>query len=115
MKDAHHLTDEFDKAVMNSETLTDEMKELLFDIVGDVDKATHLWSEFLREAPRDAMAELIVNYEMYMTNYFHEVLDPLGIDYFDAPFIHHFYCKFLGIDLKEKYLQIGKQGKGEEE
>ena len=115
MKDVHDLTDEFDEAVMNSEVLSDDMKKLLFDIVGDVDKATHLWSEFLTDAPREAMAELIVNYEMYMTNYFHEVLEPLGIDYFDAPFIHHFYCKMLGIDLKEKYMQIGKQSKGEEE
>tara|TARA_R100001082_G_C4359848_1_gene158773 strand:+ start:112 stop:459 length:348 start_codon:yes stop_codon:yes gene_type:complete len=115
MKDVHDLTDEFDKAVMESEVLTDEMKELLFNIVGDVDKATHLWSEFLREASRDAMAELIVNYEIYMTKYFNDVLDPLGIDYFDAPFIHHFYCRFLGIDLKEKYMKIGTLGKGEEE
>ena len=115
--DISHLTDAFDEHVMNSD-LNDNIKELLFNIVGDLDKATHLWADFLKNAPRDALAGLIVEYEAHCNKYYHEILDPLGIDYFDAPFIHHFYCKLAGVDLKDKYMQIGKLARkeyGEEE
>ena len=103
-----NLADEFDKAIMDSD-IPDRAKELLFSIIGDIDKSTFAWKTFLEDAPREVLSEFILYCEMELQTYFEEILAPLGIDYFDAPMLHHIFNRNTGIDLKQKYKQIGEE------
>ena len=103
-----NLADEFDKIVMALD-IPDDKKDLLFSIIGDIDATTYQWRSFLDDAPRDILVAFMLDFELEMQTYYEEVLDPLGIDYFDAPMLHHFFNRNAGVDLKGKYQRIGEE------
>ena len=102
------ISDDVDEFIMNQEDIPEEDKKLLSDIIGDVNNTMYQWESFLKDSTKEELLDFFMEYDKMMVVYFEEVLEPLGIDYYQAPFMLNFFLHCMGVDLVGKYKKAGE-------
>tara|TARA_R110000824_G_scaffold141153_3_gene307594 strand:+ start:339 stop:653 length:315 start_codon:yes stop_codon:yes gene_type:complete len=103
------ISDDVDEFIMNQDDIPEDNKKLISDIIGDVNSVMFQWESFLRDSSKEELLNFVLKYDKMMMLYFEEVLEPIGIDYYQAPFMTNFFLHSMGIDL------VGKYADGEQE